>query len=413
MIAQIISIGDELLIGQVVNTNASWIASELYELGIEVSSIITISDNSNSIIKAIKSTLGSSDIIIITGGLGPTNDDITKKTLSDFFELPLVFDKKTYNRIESFFKQRGLEVTELNKLQAEVLFGCTVVPNHCGTASGMWIENNGKYIIALPGVPFEMQAMMKNNILPKLSGINETKTFKKTVLICGIGESFLADKIKKWELSLPEKIKLAYLPQPGIIRLRLSTKGVKNENIESSVLKEIEKLNKIIPEYIFGYDNDNITEIVAKLLIEKGKSLSVAESCTGGYISHLFTLIPGSSKYFKGGIIAYSNELKLNSLGVCSETIEKYGAVSEQTVVEMAFGAIKKFNTDFAIAVSGIAGPDGGTADKPVGTIWVAVIYKDIIVTQKFLHGEERSRNISKAALSAINILRKLLIEKC
>jgi len=413
MKAGIISIGDELLIGQVVNTNASWIASELYDIGIDTSCIITISDNSDSIKKTIKSFLDNYDLLIITGGLGPTNDDITKKTLSIFFNRQLVFDKESYNRIESFFKQRGLEVTELNKKQAEILEGCEVIPNCCGTASGIWIDYKGKKIISMPGVPFEMKEMMKNFVLPKLEKLNKTKTFKKTILVSGIGESFLADKIKKWELELPDKIKLAYLPQPGIVRLRLSTYGKKNENIEQSVLVEVEKLKKIIPEFIYGFDNDNLPNLVSSLLLKKSKTLSLAESCTGGYISHLFTSIPGSSKFYKGGIVAYSNDVKINFLDVKPETLEKFGAVSEQTVSEMALGSIKKLHTDFSIAVSGIAGPDGGSVEKPVGTTWIAVAYNNYVVAEKFLLGEERSRNITKAAINAINMLRKLLISKC
>jgi nicotinamide-nucleotide amidase len=413
MNAELISIGDELLIGQVINTNASWIAAELYDSGINVSKITTISDNYASIINTLDSSIENSEIIIITGGLGPTNDDITKKTLSDYFKVPLVFDNDTYKRIETFFKQRGLGVTELNRKQAEVLDGCLVIPNFSGTASGMWFEYNGKIIISLPGVPFEMKAMMKDFVIPEIKKKIKIKNLKKTVLVCGIGESFLAEKIKDWENNLPENIKLAYLPQPGIIRLRLSITGSKNDNIESYVLSEVEKLKKIIPEYIFGYDDETLAENVANMLINNRKTLSIAESCTGGYLSHMFTSIPGSSKHFKGGIVAYSNEIKMKFLDVSPETLSKNGAVSEQTVIEMAKGSLKKFETDFSIAVSGIAGPDGGSDEKPVGTIWVAVADKNKVITEKFLHGEDRGRNIIKASISAINILRKLLIENC
>ncbi len=413
MLAEIINIGDELLIGQVINTNASWMSAQLNSIGIDVNKISIISDKKNDILSCIDEAFNSSDIIFITGGLGPTNDDITKFTLCEYFKSELIFDTDTYNRIEALFAKRGFKVSELNRKQAEVPHNCRVIPNNNGTASGMWFEKKGKILISLPGVPFEMKAMISDFILPELKQNIDYQIIHKTVNIQGIGESFLADLIKEWENNLPDEIHLAYLPQPGIIRLRLSAKGSKTLNLNTLINFEIEKLQNLIPDLIFGFDEDTLESVIAKLLIKNKKTLSTAESCTGGYISHLITSIQGSSNYYKGSIISYSNEAKINLLDVNNETLIKYGAVSKETVIEMAVGALKRLNTDYAIAVSGIAGPDGGTIDKVVGTIWVAIASKDKIITEKFLHGENRERNIRKAALSSLNMLRKFIQAEC
>ncbi len=349
----------------------------------------------------------------MTGGLGPTNDDITKFTLCEYFDCQLIFDESTYQRIEKLFAQRGFKVTELNRQQAEVPYKCKVIPNNNGTASGMWFENNGKILISMPGVPFEMKSMITDFVIPKLKTLNNEVIYHKTIHIQGVGESFLADLIKDWENQLPKNVKLAYLPQPGLIRLRLSVKGDNENLLKALVLSEIEKLKKIIPDLIFGYDNDTLEEVVGKLLVANNKTVATAESCTGGYLSHLITFISGSSAYYKGSIIAYSNEVKMKILGVSSETLEKYGAVSKQTVTEMAIGVKNLSQTDYAIAVSGIAGPDGGSEDKPVGTIWIAVASDNGVIADKFLHGDDRGRNIRKAALSALAMLRKVIIQEC
>lgn len=409
MLAEIINIGDELLIGQVVNTNASCIAEQLNKIGVEVIRISVISDKREDIIQSLKEACGRADIVLITGGLGPTNDDITKYTLCDYFNCKLVFDEENFNRISEFFCLRGLNVTELNRKQAEVPDKCRVIPNYNGTASGMWFEDNGKIIIAMPGVPYEMKEMVSNYIIPEFVKESTIQIAQKTVKIHGIGESFLADKIKDWELNLPSSIRLAYLPQPGLIRLRLTVKGRKEENLSLLIESQISELFSIIPEYIYGFEDETLEKVVGNLLLKNHKTLSVAESCTGGFISHLITSIPGCSTYFKGSVVAYSNEIKIQLLGVNPETLENYGAVSEQTVIEMARGVKGKFNTDYSIAVSGVAGPGGGSKEKPIGTIWVAVASSDKIVTRKFLHGEDRGRNITKAALSALNELRLII----
>jgi nicotinamide-nucleotide amidase len=413
MHAEIINIGDELLIGQVINTNASWMAQQLNSIGIDIIKVSIISDDKSSIIQCIDEAFERADLILITGGLGPTNDDITKYTLCEYFSSNLIFDEATYNRIEQLFAVRGFKVTELNRKQAEVPENCIVIPNNNGTASGMWFEKSGKILISMPGVPFEMKSMISDFILPKLSENINFKIIHKTIHIQGIGESFLADLIKDWEEKLPKNIKLAYLPQPGLIRLRLSAKGLKNEKLEEIINKEIEKLNLLIPDLIYGYDEDSLEKVIGELLKENKKTLSTAESCTGGYISHLITSMAGSSAYYKGSIISYSNEIKTGLLDVNPLTIEKYGAVSKETVIEMANGVLKKMKTDYAIAVSGIAGPDGGSIEKPIGTIWVAVGNNKSIITEKFLHGEDRGRNIRKAALSALNMLRKVIQSDC
>ena len=409
MLAEIINIGDELLIGQVVNTNASWIAEQLNKIGVEVIRISVISDKREDIIQSLKEASGRADIVLITGGLGPTNDDITKYTLCDYFNCKLVFDEENFNRISEFFCLRGINVTELNRKQAEVPDKCRVIPNYNGTASGMWFEDNGKIIIAMPGVPYEMKEMVSNYIIPEFVKESTIQIAQKTVKIHGIGESFLADKIKDWELNLPSSIRLAYLPQPGLIRLRLTVKGRKEENLSLLIESQISELFSIIPEYIYGFEDETLEKVVGDLLLKNHKTLSVAESCTGGFISHLITSIPGCSTYFKGSVVAYSNEIKIQLLGVNPETLDYYGAVSEQTVIEMARGVKGKFNTDYSIAVSGVAGPDGGSKEKPIGTIWIAVASSDKIVTRKFLHGEDRGRNITKAALSALNELRLII----
>jgi len=413
MKAEIISIGDELLIGQVINTNASWMASQLNLIGIDIVQITVISDKKQAILQSMKNALNTADIVLMTGGLGPTNDDITKLCLCEYYNSELIFDQASYQRIEELFAHRSFTVTPLNCQQAEVPDKCEVIPNFNGTASGMWFEENGKILIAMPGVPFEMKSMISDYVIPRLKGLSKVELFHKTIHIQGIGESFLADLIKDWENNLPENIKLAYLPQPGLVRLRLSANGTKEDGLENQVAVEVEKLKLIVPELIYGYDNDTLEEVVGNLLIAQHKTIATAESCTGGYLSHLITSVPGSSAYYKGSVIAYSNDVKMQILGISAETIEKYGAVSEQTVTEMATAVRHLLKTDYAIAVSGIAGPDGGSDEKPVGTIWIAVASEKAVVAEKFLHGEERGRNIRKAALSALMMLRKVIQQEC
>ncbi len=413
MIAEIISIGDELLIGQVINTNSSWMAMQLNMIGIDVTKMTVIPDQKTAILQSLDAAFQHADILFMTGGLGPTNDDITKLCLCEYYDSKLIFDQASYERIEKLFAQRGFAVTELNRQQAEVPDKCMVIPNMNGTASGMWFEKNGKILIAMPGVPFEMKSMMSNFVIPRLKDQSKIALFNKTIHVQGVGESFLAELIKDWEAQLPMHIKLAYLPQPGIVRLRLSAKGEQEDLLKIQVDLEIEKLQKLISDLIFGYDDDTLEAIIGELLLLKNKTVSTAESCTGGYLSHLITSVPGSSAYYKGSVVAYSNEVKMKILGVSSACLENYGAVSKQTVIEMASGIRNIMQTDYAVSVSGIAGPDGGSEEKPVGTIWIAIASENGVVAEKFLHGEDRGRNIRKAALSALNLLRKVIQQEC
>ena len=412
MLAEIITIGDEILIGQVIDTNSAWIAQQLNLIGISVKQITSISDNKEHILKALDEASLRADIIFITGGLGPTKDDITKNTLSEYFNSTLQFSNEMFREIEKFFHGRGLTVSEINRKQAEIPHNCIPIINKNGTAPGMWFEKNDKVYISLPGVPYEMKAMVENDVLGKIKKQFKLPYIKhKTVLIQGIGESYLSDMIKDWEEKLPEHIHLAYLPSPGMVRLRLSGYGEEKEIVDKTVNTELEKIKSLIFEYIYGYDNDTLEEIVGELLKESGKTLALAESCTGGYIGHLITRVPGSSNYFKGAIIAYSNEIKIEELGVNANDINLYGAVSSQVVEQMAKGIQQKYHTDFAISTSGIAGPSGGTKEKPVGTIFIAIAAQDKIISEKFLLGDNRERNIQKASIAALNLLRKEIIK--
>ena len=410
MIAEIISIGDELLIGQVVNTNASWMGELLNRNGIKVKQIKVIADDKKDILNSIDNSFKSADIILLTGGLGPTKDDITKHTLCEYFDTKLVFNEDAFSRIKEIFRLRNFKVSAVNKAQADLPESCTPLKNINGTASGMWFEKNEKVLVSMPGVPFEMKPMMENEVIPRVKAKFKTPVIlHKTIMTQGIGESFLAKKIEDWENSLPQNIKLAYLPQPGIIRLRLSATGENKIKCEQIIAELIEKLKLLIGDLIFGYDNILLEEAVGESLKLHQKTVATAESCTGGYIAHLLTSIAGSSSYFKGSAITYANEIKENILGVSHEDLEKEGAVSETVVKQMAIGAHKKFETDYAIATSGIAGPDGGTEDKPVGTTWIAIAGPDGVLAEKHHFGEHRGRNIRRAALTALFMLKKIV----
>jgi len=409
--AEIISIGDELLIGQVVNTNASWISEQFNAAGFSISRITTISDQKSQIISALKEASERSKIILITGGLGPTKDDITKDSLCEYFNTKLVFDESVHENIKELFYKRGFKVSELNRKQAEIPENCTPIKNLHGTAPGLWFEHDEVVYVSMPGVPYEMKYIVQQHIIPELSKrFSPQAILHKTVLTQGFPESKLAKKIEKWEDGLPSNIKLAYLPSPGIVRLRLSATGKEKSDLELQVNNEIDFLKKLIPGAIFGYDNDNLYEVVGTLLKKKDQTISTAESCTGGYIAHLITSVAGSSEYFKGSVIAYSNEIKESILKVQHQSLIDHGAVSEKVIMEMALGVKSKMNTDYAIATSGIAGPGGGTSDKPVGTTWIAIATPVKIITKEFMMGDHRERNIKKTAMTALNMLRKEIL---
>jgi nicotinamide-nucleotide amidase len=411
MQAEIITIGDEILIGQIVDTNSAWMAQQLNDIGINIKQITSVSDDEQHIINALNEAKNRADIIFMTGGLGPTKDDITKNTLCKYFKTKLVFDEKAYAAVEYQFKIRGKEVTPVNRKQAELPESCTAVYNKNGTASGMWFENDGKHFISMPGVPFEMKAMMENDVLPLLKQKFKTPfIYHKTVLTQGAGESFLAEMIENWEDNLPPHIRLAYLPSPGAVRLRLTAKG-DSEKIKQETEEQVIKLKHIIEKYIYGYDDETLEGIVGKLLRDKKQTVSTAESCTGGYISHLITSVEGSSDYYIGSIISYANSIKENFLNVDAATIENDGAVSEPVVLAMAKTLKEKFNTDYSIAVSGIAGPGGGSAEKPVGTVYIAIATPQKVFAKSFRFGNNRMRNIHVSGQTALNMLRKELLK--
>lgn len=412
MKAEIISIGDELLIGQVVNTNASWMAVELNLAGIDVVQISSISDDGNHIKSAIKEAEARADIVLLTGGLGPTKDDITKKVLMEYFNSKTIFHEPTYNHIIELFGKRNYPLSEVNRLQAELPDNCIILPNRVGTAAGMWFEKGDKVVVSMPGVPFEMKTLLTEQIIPRLKTKHKTPfIYHKTIMTTGIGESMLAEKIEEWENNLPINIKLAYLPQPGIVRLRLSAIGTDENAVKIEIEKHSDLIKTYVPEAIFGFNDISLEVVVGDLLKEKGLTVSTAESCTGGYIAHLFTSIAGSSAYFNGSIVSYSNEVKIEQLSVDAKDIEKYGAVSQEVVEQMAKGVREKLHTDYAIATSGIAGPDGGTEEKPVGSVWIAIAGKSGVKSKLFHFGEHRGRNIRRSALWAMNMLRLELLD--
>jgi nicotinamide-nucleotide amidase len=414
MRAEIINIGDELLIGQVVNTNASWLAERLNSIGISVRQVLAISDSRSHIVSSIEEAFRKSDLLILTGGLGPTKDDITKHTLAEYFDSPMIMHEPTLRHIEHFFMMRSRAITDLNRKQAEVPDCCEPLPNPNGTAPGMWFEKGGKILVSVPGVPFEMKALMEDHVLPRLAAqINGEVILHKTILTQGAGESLLAEIIAAWEDSLPSNIRLAYLPQPGIVRLRLTATGNNRLALEELLQHQTEELKKIIPELIFGFDTETLEGVAGELLRKNGLNMSTAESCTGGYLAHMITRVPGSSGYFKGSVVAYSNDLKTSLLGVEPDIIKHYGAVSREVVTAMAQNARALIKTDYAIATSGIAGPAGGTPEKPVGTVWIALAGPEGASAQHFLFGNNRQRNIHVAALSALNMLRLRLLKEC
>lgn len=415
-LVEIITIGDEILIGQIVDTNSAFIGQLLNLNGMSVKQISSVSDDREHILQALKEAGTRADIILITGGLGPTKDDITKKTLCEFFGVGSRFDEDAYSDVKSLFAQYGKEVTPLNRLQAEVPTNCTVIRNYNGTAPGMWFEHEGKVYVSMPGVPYEMKAMMKEQVVPKLRAhFSFPFIYHKTVLTQGIGESSLSELIAAWEDGLAaDAIKLAYLPSPGMVRLRLSTKGHDQQQLVAAVEKKISGLQQIIPDYIYGYEifgeeKENLEQIIGKLLKKMNKKVATAESCTGGYISHLITKVPGSSNYYEGSVISYSYEVKEQELGVPASMLNEFGAVSQPVVEQMAKAVRVKFRTDYALAASGIAGPDGGTEEKPVGTVWIALATPEKVISEKFLFGNNRERNIQKTANAALNLLRKEL----
>jgi len=412
VLAEIITIGDEILIGQIVDTNSAWMAQRLNNAGIRVKQISSVSDDRKHILTALAEASNRADVILITGGLGPTKDDITKKTLAEYFGVGMVQNKEALDNVNRIFAKYNRPLLEVNRLQAEVPENCEVILNKNGTAPGMWFNHEGKVYVSMPGVPFEMMYMVEEEVIPKLKATFTLPVIiHKTILTAGEGESFLAEKIADIEDSLPSYIKLAYLPKLGQVRLRLSAYGDNADLLKQKVKEFAARIVERVGINVVTQEDIPLEKALLNIMAEKGLTLSVAESCTGGYISHLFTQHPGSSKVFLGGAVSYSNQLKESLLGVKDETIQKYGAVSEETVTEMVQGALKNFKSDFAIAVTGIAGPDGGTPDKPVGTVWIGVASAKQTLIKKFTFSSKRIQNIERSAMSALSMLNTLLKE--
>ncbi len=409
MLAEIITIGDEILIGQIVDTNSAWLAGQLHQYGIRIHQIQSISDTEKAICEAIDKS--SCPLIIITGGLGPTNDDLTKKTLAKYFNSKLVLNEDVLKHIQDLFGARGIEVNELNRQQAFLPDKADILPNSNGTAAGMWFKKGEQNIISLPGVPYEMKGIVTDYLLPQLADLYQLKpVFFKTIMTVGVPESVLAERLSDWENTLPQYVSLAYLPRLGIVRLRLSISGNDYERNRTEVEGLIEDLGRILPYEIYAYEDKSIEACIGDLLTEKGKTVSTAESCTGGNISARLTKIAGSSRYFKGSVIAYSNDIKQNILNVNKSDLEQDGAVSKSVVKQMAMSVRRKMGTDYGIATSGIAGPDGGTPDKPVGTTWIAVATKKQIFANCFQLGNHRERNTERATIFALNMLRLAML---
>jgi nicotinamide-nucleotide amidase len=416
MHAELISIGDEILIGQIVNTNSVWIAQQLNQAGIKVAHMCTVSDEKGAITEALKEAEKRANVVIITGGLGPTRDDITKKVISDYFGKKLVINEEVLKDVEERFAKRGRKMNELNKDQALIPEDCRIIRNSKGTAPGMWLTKNKVHFFCLPGVPYEMKPMISEQIIPELVRSNRLPFIvHKTILTLGLGESDLAMLIEKWEDELRNKgYGLAYLPQPGQVRLRISATGENKAEVEQGVDNEVEKLKQIIGKYIYGYEkygeeSPGVIKVLCDLLKEKKKTISLAESCTGGYLSSQITAMAGASSHFKGAIVPYTNSSKHYLLQVDKRIFEQQGAVSEECVRELALSVREKFGSDYSISISGIAGPTGGTEEKPVGTVWVAVANEEKVLTRKFRFGDNRQHNIVMSANAAAEFLLKFI----
>lgn len=411
MKAKVICIGDELLIGQTINTNAAWIGQTLFQQGIRVSESVAIADTRESILNALNNIANDIALVLLTGGLGPTVDDITKGVLCEFFNTRLKRDVSTLNNIEAYFARRNRSMLESNARQADLPESCTILPNPVGTASGMWFEKDGVIYVSMPGVPTEMKRIMTDEVMPRLKNHPDAlNQYYKTVLTEGIGESFLVEIIREWQTEvLNEEFSLAYLPSAGRVKIRLGKIAEKGVDVKALVQQKIDRLYELIPQYIFGFDDDTYQAVIGRLLNEKGKTIATAESCTGGYLAHLLTSVPGASKYYMGSVISYANHLKIKELGVDPEDIQQHGAVSKPVVEQMASTVRAKFGVDYGIAFSGVAGPDGGSEEKPVGFVWIAIAAENEVYSKSFQFGTNRLRNIQRACLAGMTFLRKVI----
>ncbi|MDZ4668122.1 MAG: competence/damage-inducible protein A [bacterium] len=411
MKAEIITIGDELLLGQVIDTNSSWLGLELNQMGIMVHYKSAIRDNKDAILEALHQGTKRSDVVIITGGLGPTKDDITKITMCEFFQTSLTLNEVVLKFVQQIFLSRNLPMLESNNQQAMLPKNCEVLWNKNGTAPGMWFYENNTVYISMPGVPFEMKTIFSEEAIPKLKSIfTFPSILHRTILTCSIGESFLAKRIAALEDALPSHIHLAYLPSVGSVRLRFSAYGEDKVKLEQELQPIIDELYSLVGDYIYGEGEDTLAEVIGNLLKQKNATIGTAESCTGGYLSHLITSIPGSSSYYLGSIISYHNDVKIAQLNIPSEILLNHGAVSQECVTAMAENLKIKLGTTYAIATSGVAGPGGGSIEKPVGTVCIAVSGPNQTIAKIFNMGENRERTIQRTALMGLDILRKLLL---
>lgn len=409
--AEIITIGDEILYGQILDTNTQWISLELDKLGIKTIRKSSVGDQASEITQILQEASSRADIVFITGGLGPTKDDLTKKVLADFFDCGLALHTEALQDVTEFFAKRGRELSDINRDQALLPTKAQFVPNKQGTAPCMWFEEKGLIWVSMPGVPFEMKAIMETEVLPRVMKHFKTPViFHKVIKTVGIGESYLSDLIQDWELSLPAHIKLAYLPSLGIVKLRLTAFGDDLKSLSADVETELARVMPLISSYVFGYEKEELAEVVGELLRKSKASLGVAESCTGGHLAHQFTQISGSSDYFTGGIVSYANQVKMEQLGVSASILSEFGAVSEPCIRAMAEGAHKVLGTTYSLATSGIAGPTGGTEEKPVGTVWIALAHPEGVITRKLQLAGTRMQNIHMTSLASINLLRRFLL---
>jgi len=411
MRAEIITIGDEILIGQIVDTNSAWLGAELSKIGVQVVQISSVSDHATAIVSALDLAKTRADLILITGGLGPTKDDITKHTLAKYFNSQLVTNEEVLARLRAWFEQRGRTMSQMNAMQADLPHNCEILRNELGTAQGMLWRDDRHWVLSMPGVPYEMKYIVTHQLLPLLQKQVELPVIvHRTLMTCGMVESQIAATIESVEDEMPAHIKLAYLPRPGIVRLRLSGRGTDRLALMAEITVFEEKIKALLGHHVYGFDEESLEEAIGKQLLLRKATMGTAESCTGGTIASQLTRIAGASRYFTGSIVSYANEVKVQQLQVASELIEQHGAVSEAVVTAMANGLKKLLQVDYAIAVSGIAGPDGGTEAKPVGTTWIAVSGPGETIARSFNFGNERSLNIERASMAALYMLWKMLV---
>mgnify|MGYP003630974835 CR=1 FL=1 len=414
MFAEIITIGDEILIGQIVDTNSVFIAKELNKIGVSVYQITSVQDDKSHILQALKDAESHADIVIITGGLGPTKDDITKHTLCEYFDDVLIENVEVLQHVEEIFKKIiGKPISQVNKDQALVPSKASVLHNAYGTAPGMWMQSSKAVFVSLPGVPFEMKNLIQHQVVPKIQKeFDRPFILHKTIVTYGVGESALAERIFDWEEQLPSEVKLAYLPSLGKVRLRLSTRGKDQKIVENNILSEIKKLYEIIGDVIYGEeDEETLEEVVAKLLTQKGMTLASAESFTGGKIAELITSVPGASAYFKGSVVSYATETKINILEVPQSLIERHSVVSAEVAEAMAKNVQRILKTDFSIATTGNAGPLKGESEEEVGTVFIAIATPESVFSEKFMMGSQRERVVQKSVYKAFEMLQKEILK--